>query len=64
MTYSVFIDSEVENLDGSMYVYTTREYSHINTDSVYEVYARYQVVEQDGRLYLTDYAELENTRVE
>lgn len=64
MTYSVFIDSEVENLDGSMYVYTTREYSHINTDSVYEVYARYQVVEQDGRFYLTDYAELENTRVE
>lgn len=64
MTYSVFINSEVENLDGSMYVYTTREYSHINTDSVYEVYARYQVVEQDGRLYLTDYAELENTRVE
>lgn len=64
MTYSVFIDSEVENLDGSMYIYATREYSHINTDSVYEVYARYQVVEQDGRLYLTDYAELENTRVE
>lgn len=64
MTYSVFIDSEVENLDGSMYIYATREYSHINTDSVYEVYARYQVVEQDGRFYLTDYAELENTRVE
>lgn len=64
MTYSVFIDSEVENLDGSMYIYATREYSHINTDSVYEVYARYQVVKQDGRYYLTDYAELENTRVE
>lgn len=64
MTYSVFIDSEVENLDGSMYIYATRQYSHINTDSVYEVYARYQVVKQDGRYYLTDYAELENTRVE
>lgn len=64
MTYSVFIDSVVENPDGSQYVYATREYSHINTDSVYEVYARYQVVEQDGRYYLTDYQELENRRVE
>lgn len=64
MTYSVFVNSEVENLDGSINVYATREYSHINTDSVYEVYARYHVIEQDGRFYLTDYEELENTPVE
>lgn len=64
MTYSVFIDSEVENTDGSKYVYAAREYSHKSTDSVYEVFARYQVVEQDGRFYLTDYTELENTRVQ
>ena len=64
MTYSVFIDSEVENLDGSMNVYATRTYSHINTHGVFEVYARYHVTEQDGRFYLTDYEELENTRIE
>ena len=64
MTYSVFIDSEVENLDGSMNVYATRTYSHINTHGVFEVYARYHVIEQDGRFYLTDYEELENTRIE
>ena len=64
MTYSVFIDSEVENLDGSMNVYATRTYSHINTHGVFEVYARYTVIEQDGRYYLTDYEELENTRIE
>ena len=64
MTYSVFIDSEVENLDGSMNVYATREYSHINTHGVFEVYARYTVIEQDGRYYMIDYEELENTRIE
>lgn len=64
MTYSVFIDSEVENLDGSINVYATRTYSHINTHGVFEVYARYHVIEQDGRYYLTDYEELENTRIE
>lgn len=64
MTYSVFIDSEVENLDGSMNVYATRTYSHINTHGVFEVYARYTVIEQDGRYYLTDYEELENIRIE
>lgn len=64
MTYSVFIDSEVENLDGSMNVYATRVYSHINTHGIFEVYARYHVTEQDGRYYLTDYEELENTRIE
>lgn len=64
MTYSVFIDSEVENLDGSMNVYATRTYSHISTHGVFEVYARYHVIEQDGRFYLTDYEELENTRIE
>lgn len=64
MTYSVFIDSEVENLDGSMNVYATRTYSHINTHGVFEVYARYRVIEQDGRFYLTDYEELENSRIE
>lgn len=64
MTYSVLIDSEVENLDGSMNVYATREYSHINTHGVFEVYARYTVIEQDGRYYMIDYEELENTRIE
>lgn len=64
MTYSVFIDSEVENLDGSMSVYATREYSHVNTQGVFEVYARYTVIEQDGRYYLTDFNELENIRIE
>lgn len=64
MTYSVFIDSEVENLDGSMNVYATRTYSHINTHGVFEVYARYTVIEQDGRYYMTDYEELENIRIE
>lgn len=64
MTYSVFIDSEVENLDGSMSVYATRTYSHTNTDGVFEDYGRYTVIEQDGRYYLTDYKELENTRIE
>ena len=64
MTYSVFIDSEVENLDGSMNVYATREYSHINTHGVFESYSRYTVIEQDGRYYMTDYEELENTRIE
>ena len=64
MTYSVFIDSEVKNLDGSMNVYATREYSHINTHGVFESYSRYTVIKQDGRYYMTDYAELENTRIE
>lgn len=64
MTYSVLIDSEVENLDGSMNVYATREYSHINTHGIFEVYARYTVIEQDGRYYMIDYEELENTRIE
>ena len=64
MTYSVFIDSEVENLDGSMNVYATREYSHINTHGVFESYSRYTVIEQDGRYYMIDYEELENTRIE
>lgn len=64
MTYSVFINSEVENLDGSMNIYAYRTYSHINTHGIFEVYARYNVMEQDGRYYLTDYEELENTRIE
>lgn len=64
MTYSVFIDAEVKNLDGSMNVYATREYSHINTHGVFESYSRYTVIEQDGRYYMTDYEELENTRIE
>lgn len=64
MTYSVFIDSEVKNLDGSMNVYATREYSHINTHGVFESYSRYTVIKQDGRYYMTDYEELENTRIE
>lgn len=64
MTYSVFINSEVENLDGSMNIYAYQTYSHINTHGIFEVYARYNVMEQDGRYYLTDYEELENTRIE
>lgn len=64
MTYSVFINSEVENLDGSMNIYAYRTYSHINTNGIFEVYARYNLIEQDGRYYLTDYEELENTRIE
>ncbi|MEK4553972.1 hypothetical protein [Jeotgalicoccus sp. FSL K6-3177] len=64
MTYSVFINSEVENLDGSINIYAYRTYSHINTNGIFEVYARYNLIEQDGRYYLTDYEELENTRIE
>lgn len=64
MTYSVFIDSEEINPDGSTSIYAYRMYSHTNTNGVYESYNRYNVIESNGRYYLTSFEELDNVRVE
>lgn len=64
MTYSVFINSEVDNPDGSINIYAYRTYSHANTNGIFETYVRYNVIEADNRYYITDYKELENTRIE
>lgn len=64
MTYSVHIDSEEINADGSTNIYAYRTYSHTNTDGIFEAYTRYNVIETNGRYYLTEYEELENIRIE
>lgn len=64
MTYSVFIDREESNPDGSTSIYTYRTYSHQNTDGVFEAYTRYNVVASNNRYYIISFEELENKRME
>ena len=64
MTYAVHLDSEEANQDGSTDIFAYRTYSHTNTDGIFEAYTRYNVIEEGGRYYLTDYEEIENVRIE
>ena len=64
MTYSTYIET-VEQVSETQYtVYAYREYSHENSGGVYEAYVRYNVVQQNGRYYITDYTELRNVPVQ
>lgn len=64
MTYSVHIDHEEQNPDGTYSVYIYRTYSHVNTDGIFENYVLYTVMESDERYYLISYEEIENIRIE
>lgn len=64
MTYSVHIDYEEQNPDGSSNVYIYRTYSHENTNGIYENYVLYNVMASDGRNYIIGYEEIENVRIE
>lgn len=64
MTYSVHIDYEEQNSDGSSNVYIYRTYSHVNTNGIYENYVLYNVMASNGRNYIIGYEEIENVRIE
>lgn len=64
MTYAVHIESEETNPDVGTDIYLYRVYSNENTNGIFEAYTEYNVIEEDGRYYITDYEELENRRIE
>ena len=64
MTYSVHIDHEESNTDGSYDIYVYRTYSHKNTDGIFENYVYYNVTEGSERYYINGYEELDNVRIE
>ncbi|MFC3420060.1 hypothetical protein ACFOLA_11270 [Salinicoccus hispanicus] len=64
MTYSVLVDNVEQVSDTSANAYVYREYSHDNSNGVYEVYVMYEIVKKDDQIYISSYTELENLPVD